>query len=199
MKIDWKRDLRRLLLVVVASAIIAVNLKMFVRPAEMYPGGMNGLSMLMQTIFSTYLGLQVPFTVFNVIFNSIPVYIGLRFLGRKFTILSIITIILSYFTIVFGELVPKRIAMQKPLQMAKLACGVVSGLAVIMRPVVRFLSLSTNLVLRALRLKTSAEEESVTEEEIRMMVDIGEETGTIENMEKEFIENIFEFTILTDS
>ena len=46
MKFDWKRDLRRLLLVVVASAIIAVNLKMFVRPAEMYPGGMNGLSML---------------------------------------------------------------------------------------------------------------------------------------------------------
>ena len=95
MKFDWKRDLRRLLLVIVASAIIAVNLKMFVRPAEMYPGGMNGLSMLMQTIFSTYLGVQVPFTVFNVIFNSIPVYIGLRFLGRKFTILSIITIILS--------------------------------------------------------------------------------------------------------
>ena len=62
MKFDWKRDLRRLLLVVVASVIIAINLKMFVRPAEMYPGGVNGLSMLMQTIFSTYLGVSVPFT-----------------------------------------------------------------------------------------------------------------------------------------
>ena len=112
MKIDWKRDLRRLLLVVVASAIIAVNLKMFVRPAEMYPGGMNGLSMLMQTIFSTYLGLQVPFTAFNIIFNSIPVYIGLRFLGRKFTILSIITIILSS---VLTDLLPDLGLTQDPL------------------------------------------------------------------------------------
>ena len=112
MKFDWKRDLRRLLLVVVASAIIAVNLKMFVRPAEMYPGGMNGLSMLVQTIFSTYLGLQVPFTVFNVIFNSIPVYIGLRFLGRKFTILSIITIILSS---VLTDLLPDMGLTQDPL------------------------------------------------------------------------------------
>ena len=92
--------------------IIAVNLKMFVRPAEMYPGGMNGLSMLMQTIFSTYLGLQVPFTVFNVIFNSIPVYIGLRFLGRKFTILSIITIILSS---VLTDLLPDMGLTQDPL------------------------------------------------------------------------------------
>ena len=112
MKFDWKRDLRRLLLVVVASAIIAVNLKMFVRPAEMYPGGMNGLSMLMQTIFSTYLGLQVPFTAFNIIFNSIPVYIGLRFLGRKFTILSIITIILSS---VLTDLLPDLGLTQDPL------------------------------------------------------------------------------------
>ena len=68
--------------------------------------------MLMQTIFSTYLGLQVPFTAFNIIFNAIPVYIGLRFLGRKFTILSIITIILSS---VLTDLLPDLGLTQDPL------------------------------------------------------------------------------------
>ncbi len=112
MKFDWKRDLRRLLLVIVGSVIIAVNLKMFVRPAGLYPGGANGLSMLMQTIFSTYLGVSVPFTVFNVLFNSIPAYIGLRFLGRKFTILSIITIVLSS---VLTDLLPDLSLTSDPL------------------------------------------------------------------------------------
>lgn len=105
----------------------------------------------------------------------------------------LITIILSYFTLVFGELVPKRIAMQKPLQMARIACGVVSGLAVVMRPVVWFLSFSTNSVLRLLRMKTEGEEETVTEEEIRMMVDLGEQRGTINSDEGEWIDNVFEF------
>ena len=130
--------------------------------------------------------------IVNWVYNDLGFHaLSLKALGTLSVIL--ITIILSYFTLIFGELVPKRIAMQKPLQMAKLACGVVSGLAVIMRPVVRFLSLSTNLVLRALRLKTSAEEESVTEEEIRMMVDLGSERGTIDSDEGEWIDNVFEF------
>ena len=105
----------------------------------------------------------------------------------------VITIILSYFTLIFGELVPKRIAMQKPMEVARISCPVVSFVAVVMKPVVWFLSVSTNLVLKALRLKTESEEETVTEEEIRMMVDIGEEKGTIESEEKEWIENVFEF------
>src|SRR5699024_6366448 len=64
----------------------------------------------------------------------------------------VITLILSYFTLVFGELTPKRIAMQKPLQVAKFACGVVSAIAVVMRPVIWLLSVSTNGMLRLLRL-----------------------------------------------
>ena len=109
----------------------------------------------------------------------------------------IITIILSYFTLIFGELVPKRIAMQKSMEVAKFSSGVISGVAVVMRPVIWFLSFSTNTVLRILHMKTEAEEESVTEEEIRMMVDIGEEKGAIEPTEKMFIENIFEFNNIT--
>ena len=70
----------------------------------------------------------------------------------------VITIILSYFTLIFGELVPKRIAMQKSYEMARISCGVVSTLAVLMRPVVKFLALSTNGVLRLIGMKAEAEE-----------------------------------------
>lgn len=109
----------------------------------------------------------------------------------------VITLILSYFTLIFGELVPKRIAMQKPLQVARVACRVVSIVAVVMRPVVWFLSFSTNAVLRLLRLKTQADEETVTEEEIRMMLDLGEEKGTISSSEGAWIDNVFDFGGLT--
>ncbi len=105
----------------------------------------------------------------------------------------LITIILSYFTLIFGELVPKRIAMQKSMQVAKFASGVITALATIMRPVIWFLTFSTNAVLKLLRLKTTNEEETVTEEEIRMMVDLGEERGTINSDEGEWIDNVFEF------
>jgi putative hemolysin len=105
----------------------------------------------------------------------------------------VITIILSYFTLVFGELVPKRVAMQKSDQVARLVCGVINGSSKLLKPVVWLLSASTNGVLRLMRIDPNAEDEQVTEEEIRMMVDIGEEKGAIESNEKEMIDNIFEF------
>ena len=107
--------------------------------------------------------------------------------------LVLVTVILSYFTLVFGELVPKRIAMQKPLQVAKISCGVVRTIAAILRPAVWLLSVSTNGLLKLMRLSTKAEEETVTEEEIRMMVDLGEARGTIERSEGEWIDNVFDF------
>lgn len=105
----------------------------------------------------------------------------------------VITIILSYFTLIFGELVPKRIAMQKSLEVAKFSSGVISGVAVIMKPIIWFLSFSTNTILRILHMKTEAEEDSVTEEEIRMMVELGGEKGTIDQEEQEWIQNVFRF------
>lgn len=126
------------------------------------------------------------------------IYYDLGFQGISLRILDtlsviIITVILSYFTLVLGELTPKRIAMQKPMEVARISCGVVSALAVIMRPVIWLLSASTNGLLRLFHMKTEAEEETVTEEEIRMMVDLGEARGAIESEEKEWIENVFEF------
>ena len=105
----------------------------------------------------------------------------------------VITIILSYFTLIFGELVPKRIAMQKSFAVAKFVYRVVSFVALIMKPAVAFLSLSTNLVLKMFGMKTEAEEETVTEDEIRLMVELGEENGSIDSDEKEWIQNVLEF------
>ena len=104
-----------------------------------------------------------------------------------------ITLVLSYFTLIFGELVPKRIAMKKPEQIAMGISGLVSGISIVFKPIVSFLSVSTNLVLRLCGIDPDEEEEQVSEEEIRMMVDVGSEKGTIEHQEKEFIQNVFEF------
>ena len=126
------------------------------------------------------------------------IFYGLGFQSLSLSALNtvsivIITIILSYFTLVFGELVPKRIAMQKSYEVAKMACGVIRGMAFILRPVIWLLSKSVNGVLRLLRLKVEAEEESVTEDEIRMMVDLGGEKGAIDEDEQEWIQNVFDF------
>ncbi|MBQ3126712.1 MAG: HlyC/CorC family transporter [Clostridia bacterium] len=104
-----------------------------------------------------------------------------------------ITLILSYFTLICGELVPKRIAMRNPEKLARGVCDIILAISVVMKPVVWFLSVSTNAVLRLFRINPNEEEEPVSEEDIRMMIDIGEEKGTIEAEEREMIDNIFEF------
>ncbi len=109
----------------------------------------------------------------------------------------VITLILSYFTLILGELVPKRVAMKKA---EKLALGMSAFITVISRlfaPIVWFLTVSTNGVLRVMGIDPNAEEENVSEEEIRMMVDVGSEKGVIDDDEKLMIQNVFEFDDLT--
>ncbi len=105
----------------------------------------------------------------------------------------VITLIMSYFSLVLGELVPKKIAMNKPEKMAFMAAPILVFVAKVTRPVVKFLALSTNGVLRLMGIDPHADEEVVTEEEIRMMVDVGGEKGVIEDTQIEMINNIFEF------
>ena len=109
----------------------------------------------------------------------------------------VITLILSYFTLVFGELVPKRLAMKKSEAVAMGISGLVSGISVIFKPVVWFLSFSTNVVLKIIGIDPNEAEDDVSEEEIRMMVDAGSEKGTIDTQEKEFIQNVFDFNDIT--
>ncbi len=105
----------------------------------------------------------------------------------------LITLIMSYFSLVLGELVPKKIAMQKPEQVSFRAVSILLVVNTVARPFVKILSLSTNAVVRLLGMDPNADEETVTEEEIRMMVDVGQEKGVIEHTQKEMINNIFEF------
>jgi putative hemolysin len=109
----------------------------------------------------------------------------------------LITLILSFFTLVFGELVPKRVAMKKAEKLGLGISGLVSAIAAIFRPIVWFLSISTNGVLRLLGIDPNEVDEQVNEEEILMMVDAGSEKGAIDEQEKEFIQNVFEFDDLT--
>lgn len=105
----------------------------------------------------------------------------------------IITIIMSYFSLVLGELTPKKIAMQAPEKISFKVVGILLFFSKVFAPFVKVLSVSTNAVVRLLGYDPHADEEILTEEEIRMMVDVGGEKGVIEDVQKEMINNIFEF------
>ncbi len=105
----------------------------------------------------------------------------------------VVTIILSYFSLVLGELLPKRLAQKYPDRIAFFAVKVVRFVGILLNPFVHFLTFSTNLCLRLMGIDPNTNDKNVTEEEIRMMVDVGSESGSIEDQEKEMIQNIFEF------
>ncbi len=110
----------------------------------------------------------------------------------------IITIILSFFTLIFGELVPKRLAMKNYEKIAFATIGIIRGISIITAPFVKLLTVVTNMVSKIFGVGEN-EEEIITEEEIKMMVDQGEENGTIQEDEKELINNVFEFNDITVS
>lgn len=109
----------------------------------------------------------------------------------------LITLILSYFTLVFGELVPKRLAMKKAEKLALSLSAPISFISKAFSPLVALLTASTNGILRLFGVDPNAEDESVSEEEILMMVETGSKRGVIDAEEQEFIQNIFAFDDLT--
>lgn len=111
----------------------------------------------------------------------------------------VITIIISFFSIAFGEMVPKRIAMQKPMFFAVPALRVLKVVSVIFAPMFVLLDLCTNGTLRLLGMKVEAEEDAASEEDLRMMVESSGEQGTIDQDEQEWIENVFDFNDMTAS
>lgn len=104
-----------------------------------------------------------------------------------------ITLILSYFTLVFGELVPKRVAMRNSDNLALAMSGLLYLISRVFAPLVWLLTASTNGVLRIMGIDPYAEDDDITEEDIRMMVDVGSEKGSINESEKEMIQKVFEF------
>lgn len=111
----------------------------------------------------------------------------------------VITLILSYFTLVFGELVPKQLGMRKAESLALNMSGFITFISTLFAPLVWLLMKSTNLVLKMLSINPDEEIQSDSEEEIKMMIDVGSEKGTIDIEEKNFIKNVFEFDDLQAS
>ncbi|MBR7151887.1 MAG: HlyC/CorC family transporter [Clostridia bacterium] len=109
----------------------------------------------------------------------------------------LITLILSYFTLVLGELVPKRIAMKHKEKLASAASGVISVLMAVLKPIVWFLTVSTNGVLRLFGINPNEKEETVSEEDIVIMLDAGVDEGTLDGDDIEYIKNVFKLDRLT--
>ena len=126
--------------------------------------------------------------------NLVPISIEV---WRSISII-IITIILSYFTLVFGELVPKRLAMKNYEKIAYYTIGIIKVISVIAAPFVKLLTFSTNIITKIFGVG-EVDEQTVTEEEIRMMIDVGQEKGSIDETEKEMINNVFEFNDIVAS
>ena len=123
------------------------------------------------------------------------VSMGVTISPSKLDVLAVIfiTLVLSYITLIFGELVPKRIAMQNPEKVGLAMSGLIYVVAKIFAPLVWLLTVSTNIVLKMFGIDPENKDEKVTEEEIRIMVDAGSESGAIDDIEKVLIHNVFEF------
>ncbi len=118
--------------------------------------------------------------------------------SAKSIAIILVTMLLSFFTLIFGELVPKRLGMKNHEKIAFATVEVIRAISIILAPFVKILTFTTNAVSKLFGV-TESDEEVVTEEEIRMMVDAGEEKGAIEEEEKEMINNVFEFNDISVS
>ena len=95
MTFDLKKDGKRIFIVCIAAVVMAINIKMFVRAGDLYPGGVTGLTILIQSIFEMFFNITLPYTLVNLLLNTVPIYIGFRFIGKKLTLYSCLMIVLS--------------------------------------------------------------------------------------------------------
>lgn len=126
MKFSLKDDGKRIVVICIAACIMALNIKSFVRTGGLYPGGANGLTILLQEVFLQYLHISLPYTVINLTLNAIPVYIGFRFIGKKFTMYSVLMIFL---TGTMTDILPGFQITYDPL-LISIFGGIVNGLAI---------------------------------------------------------------------
>lgn len=126
MQIKLKKDGRRLLCVLLASGIMALNIKSFVRTGGLYPGGATGLTILIQTVAARWFGAALPFSIINLLLNSVPVYIGFKYIGRRFTLYSCIMILVSS---VLVDILPAYIITYNTL-LISIFGGLINGTAI---------------------------------------------------------------------
>ena len=126
MKFDWRKDLKTLLSIAFAAVIMALNIKTFVRAGDLFPGGVNGLTILIQHIFKMSTGYTPPFTFVNLTLNALPIYIGFKHIGKKFTIYSIVMILLAS---TLTDLLPGFAVTQDTL-LISIFGGIINGVAI---------------------------------------------------------------------
>lgn len=126
MSFDLKKDGKRIIVICLASVIMAVNIKTFVRTGGLYPGGVTGLTILLQSIFGQFLNWNVPYTLINLLLNLVPVYIGFRYIGRKFTLYSCLMIVL---TAILTDIIP-GLAITYDILLISIFGGIISGMVV---------------------------------------------------------------------
>ena len=126
MTFDLKKDWRRILIVLIASALMAFNIKSFVHAGDLFPGGVTGLTVLIQRLAEKFFGLKLPYSPINLLLNTFPVYIGFRFVGKKFTLLSLLMIIASSF---LTDILPVY-TITEDLLLISVFGGILSGIAI---------------------------------------------------------------------
>ena len=126
MTFDLKKDWRRILIVLIASALMAFNIKSFVHAGDLFPGGVTGLTVLIQRLAEKFFGLKLPYSPINLLLNAFPVYIGFRFVGKKFTLISLLMIIVSSF---LTDILPVY-TITEDLLLISVFGGILSGIAI---------------------------------------------------------------------
>lgn len=128
MKFSFKEDAKRIVVICAASVIMALNIKTFVRTGGLYPGGVSGLTLLIQRIVELFFGFELPYTLINLLLNIGPVYIGFRFIGKKFTLYSCLSILL---TSILTDVLPSIVITYDTL-LISIFGGIFNGLAISM-------------------------------------------------------------------
>ena len=128
MRFSFKEDVKRIVVICAASVIMALNIKTFVRKGGLYPGGATGLTLLIQRVGELFLGFELPYTLINVLLNLGPIYIGFRFIGKKFTLYSCLSIML---TNVLTDVLPS-LAITYDTLLISVFGGIFNGLAISM-------------------------------------------------------------------
>ncbi len=126
MTFDLKKDGKRIVLICLASAIMAVNIKTFVSTGGLYPGGATGLTILIQSICKMFFHINIPYTPVNLLLNAVPVYIGFRFIGKKFTLYSCLSILV---TSILTDIIPD-IVVTYDILLISIFGGIISGFAI---------------------------------------------------------------------
>ena len=126
MEFDLKKDGKRIIVICLAAVLMAVNIKTFVRAGGLYPGGATGLTILIQRVFEIFFHITLPYTAINLLLNAIPIYIGFRYIGKKFTLYSCLMIVL---TSVLTDIIPAY-AITYDTLLISIFGGIINGLVI---------------------------------------------------------------------